>query len=122
SIKEFQLFISFIFSISIFGASVFAIIVSQMADPADIWKPRPPPFTLQTVRNLLAVSWLCFILAIAVAGYSSSYLTIHRQSAKGNYDEVWRRRWERVGIACSIALHFLMIAAFMCMSVALVSY
>jgi hypothetical protein len=122
AVKEFQLFISFIFTISIFGASLFAIIAGQMADPVDIWKPSPPPFTLQTVRTLLAASWLCFVLAIAIAGYSSSYLTIMRQAARSKYDEVWRRKWDRVGIACSITLHFLMIAAFMCISVSLVSY
>ena len=81
SVKDFETFISFILSISIFGASTFAIIAGQMADPADLWKPDPPPFYLSTVRVFLGIAWLCFVLALAVAGYSSSILVLRRRSA-----------------------------------------
>ncbi|KAH6989270.1 hypothetical protein BKA56DRAFT_575376 [Ilyonectria sp. MPI-CAGE-AT-0026] len=43
SVEDFKMFISFVFSVSIFGASTFAVVVGQMTDPADIWKPDPPP-------------------------------------------------------------------------------
>ncbi|KAK1765093.1 hypothetical protein QBC33DRAFT_545719 [Phialemonium atrogriseum] len=122
SVKDFQTFISFIFSISIFGASTFAVIVGQMTDPADIWKPGPPPFTMSRVRTFLAVAWLCFVLALAVAGYSSSVLTLWRQRAGGEYDGAWVRKWDAFGIAASALLHLLIVMAFLFLSLALVAY
>jgi hypothetical protein len=122
SVESYQLFITFVFSVSIFGASTFAVIAGQMADPADVWKPAPPPFSLRTVRNFLAVAWLCFILAIAVAGYSSSILTLHRQRAGGAYRRDWAGTWKWQGILASVALHTLLIAAFLFLSLALVAY
>ncbi|KAK6218525.1 hypothetical protein QIS74_06405 [Colletotrichum tabaci] len=122
SIKHFQYFISLVFSISIFGASTFAVIAGQMEDPAELWKPDPPPFTLATVRKFLAVAWLCFILSIAVAGYSSSVLTALQQQARGRYDKTWSRRWRYVGITASVALHFLLVFAFLFMALGLVAY
>lgn len=122
SIKDFQLFISFIFSVSIFGASTFAVIAGQMTDPVDIWRPAPPPFQLSTVRAFLSVAWLCFILSIAVAGYSSSILTVMRQRASGVYTRAWAYAWDKIGILVSVVLHLLLVTAFLFLSLALVAY
>lgn len=122
SVEDFKMFISFVFSVSIFGASTFAVVVGQMTDPADIWKPNPPPFTLSTVRNFIAVAWLCFILSIAVAGYSSSLLTIQRNRARGDYDDDWAKKWESIGILASTVLHLLLVTAFLFLSLSIVPY
>lgn len=122
AVESYQLFITFVVSVSIFGASTFAVIAGQMADPADLWRPAPPPFSIGTVRNFLAVAWLCFILSIAVAGYSSSVLTLHRQRAGGVYQGGWAETWKWQGIVASTLLHALLIAAFMFLSLALVAY
>lgn len=124
--KAFQTFITFIFSVSVFGASTFAIIASQMVDPADIWNPDPPPFHLSTVRNFLAVAWLCFILSIAIAGYSLSILTLLREGNVGALDKkAWARKWARwniIGLVASMLLHLLLVVAFLFMSLALAAY
>ncbi|KAH9232173.1 hypothetical protein K456DRAFT_1805676, partial [Colletotrichum gloeosporioides 23] len=122
SVKEYQIFITIVLTISIFGASTFAVIAGQMEDPADLWKPDPPPFSLKTVRRFLAVAWLCFILTIAVAGYSSSLLTILRQQAKTRDDASWHKSWDRIGIAASVLLHSLLVLAFLFLSLSLVAY
>lgn len=120
AIKDLQSFISFVFSVSIFGASTFAVIIGQMADPAEIWKPNPPPFCLSTVRTLLATAWLLFIIALAVAGYSSSVLTIYQQGDMS--DQRRARKWNRFGFLASVVLHVSLVLAFMLLSIALIAY
>ncbi|KAE9569424.1 hypothetical protein CGMCC3_g14482 [Colletotrichum fructicola] len=122
SVKEFQMFITIVLTISIFGASTFAILAGQMQDPAELWKPSPPPFSLATVRRFLAAAWLCFILTIAIAGYSSSLLTILRQRAERLNDHTWHTHWDILGIAASILLHILLVLAFLFLSLGLVAY
>jgi len=124
NVRDFQTFVSFILTISIFGASTFAVIVGQMQDPADIWKPDPPPFTLSRVRTFLAIAWLCFVLSLAVAAYSSSLLTVWRQRASraGGGDHSWWKSWDRFGVAASIVSHGLISVAFFFLSVSLVAY
>ncbi|KAF3807884.1 hypothetical protein GCG54_00007619 [Colletotrichum gloeosporioides] len=122
SVKEFQMFITIVLTISIFGASTFAIIAGQMQDPAELWKPAPPPFSLATVRRFLAAAWLCFILTIAIAGYSSSVLIILRQRAERFNDHTWHTHWDILGIASSIMLHVLLVLAFLFLSLGMVAY
>ena len=127
NVKDFQTFVSFILTISIFGVSTFAVIVGQMQDPADIWKPDPPPFTLSRVRTFLAIAWLCFVLSLAVAGYSSSLITIWRQRAlgaiaAGSDRSEWWKNWDRFGVAVSVILHILVVLAFFFLSISLVAY
>lgn len=122
SAQAFEYFISVIFSISIFGASTFAVIAGQMADPAEIWAPDAPPFALATVRKFLAAAWLCFVLAIAVAGYSSSVYHMHRHQAGYVLDQEWADKWEKVGKPSAAAMHFLVLFAFLFLALALVAY
>ncbi|KAK1623385.1 hypothetical protein BDP81DRAFT_439437 [Colletotrichum phormii] len=122
SVKDYQLFIAITLTISIFVASTFAIIAGQMEDPTELWKPEQPPFSLHEVRRFLAAAWLCFILTIAIAGYSSSLLTILRQKAQDLDDQSWHRNWDTVGIASSILVHLLLVLAFLFLSLGLVAY
>ncbi|KAF5003524.1 hypothetical protein FDECE_9947 [Fusarium decemcellulare] len=122
SVEEYKMFISLVFGVSIFGASTFAVAIGQMTDPADIWKPDQPPFSMHRVRTFLGCAWLCFILAIAVAGYSSSLLTLLKRRANGVYDSTWGRRWEGIGIAASTLLWLLLVTAFLFLSLAMVPY
>src|SRR5579859_3097453 len=79
-IKSFEGFLSFVIGVSIFGASTFAVVVSQIANPSDLYaKPR---FTAKTVRTFLAISWLLFILALGIVGFSMSVVTYQREHAK----------------------------------------
>ncbi|KAK3317798.1 hypothetical protein B0T19DRAFT_405464 [Cercophora scortea] len=122
SVKAFETFISFIFSISIFGASAFAVVVGGMTDPSDLWPAdNPPTFTLRTARTFIAIAWLCFILSLAVAAYASSALTMMRQRAGGVEDREWGRRWEVIGLVASAVLYLLLVAAFLFLSLAMVA-
>ncbi|KAK3689564.1 hypothetical protein B0T22DRAFT_536454 [Podospora appendiculata] len=123
SVKDFETFISFIFSISIFGASAFAVVVGGMTDPADLWPAdSPPTFSMRTARTFIAVAWLCFILSLAVAAYASSALTMMRQRAGGVEDREWGRRWDAIGLVASAVLYLLLVAAFLFLSLAMVAY
>jgi hypothetical protein len=62
-IKSLQSFLSFIIAISIFGASIFASLVSQLATPTK--------FSLSTVRTFMAISFLLFLLLLGVAMVAS---------------------------------------------------
>ncbi|KAF6801111.1 hypothetical protein CSOJ01_12010 [Colletotrichum sojae] len=122
SVKDYQTFISFIFSVAIFGASTFAVLASQMQNPDDLWKPDKACFNLRTVRNFLGIAWLCFVLTIALAGYSSSLLTVLRQRGGDTYEGSWGKQWDGIGIFISAYLHVLLVTAFMFLSLALVAY
>ncbi|KAK4225756.1 hypothetical protein QBC38DRAFT_482205 [Podospora fimiseda] len=117
SMEDFKTFISFVLTISIFGASTFAVIAGEMADPAELWAPDKPPLKLKTVRKLLALAWLCFVHALAVAAYSSSLLAWWRHRDDG----VWQR-WDKIGIFASVLIHALLVAAFMFLSLCMVAY
>ncbi|KAK1483306.1 hypothetical protein CCUS01_15795 [Colletotrichum cuscutae] len=93
-----------------------------MEDPTELWKPEQPPFSLYEVRRFLAAAWLCFIPSIAIAGYSSSLLTILRQKAQKSDDQSWYRNWDIVGITSSILVHLLLVPAFLFLSLGLVAY
>jgi hypothetical protein len=62
-IKSLPGFLSLIIAISIFGASTFASLVSQLATPTK--------FSLSTVRTFMAISFLLFLLLLGVAAVST---------------------------------------------------
>ncbi|VTO83331.1 unnamed protein product [Fusarium graminearum] len=115
------MFITLVFGVSLFGASTFAVAIGQMTDPADIWEPEKPPFSMERVRNFLGAAWLCFILAIAVAGFSSSLLTLlkhHANRAGVNGQKMWKT----ITITTSVLLWTLLAVAFLFLSLAMVPY
>ncbi|KAF7525772.1 hypothetical protein G7054_g10992 [Neopestalotiopsis clavispora] len=121
---EFKMFITLVFGVSIFGASTFAVSIGQMTDPADIWTPQEPPFTLQTVRSFLGAAWLCFTLSIALASFISSFIILMKsQAARGEpKDADPPKDWESTAIAASALLWTLLAAAFLFVALAMVPY
>ncbi|KAF2995425.1 hypothetical protein E8E14_001924 [Neopestalotiopsis sp. 37M] len=125
--EEFRMFITLVFGVSIFGASTFAVSIGQMTDPADIWRPKDPPFILQTVRSFLGAAWLCFTLSIALASIISSFLILKKNQATRNVqdknkDQAEERKRETTAIAASALLWTLLVAAFLFIALAMVPY
>ncbi|KID84179.1 hypothetical protein MGU_08593 [Metarhizium guizhouense ARSEF 977] len=119
-VKSFDGFLSFILSLSIFGASTFAVIVSEIANPSDV--VANPRFTRETVRTLLGVAWLLFVLALGLVAVSMSLLAFQREHAETGFDSLWRHIWERLGLVASSLIQLLVIAAFLLLSLVLVAY
>jgi hypothetical protein len=118
--SQFQQSIGFLVSISIFGASVFTIILGQMQDPKDI-SPNPT-FSLQTVRIFLTIAWICFILCIGVAGYTGAFLNIIMASEKENVSSFLVRHRRVLDVALWTLFYGFIITAFFFLSLALVPY
>ena len=119
---EFRYFISFVLSVTVLGASALAVVAGEMADPVVLYGDSAP-FRLQTVRIFFGSAWLCFILALAVAGYTSSVMTMVEKT-DGNFSARvpagWK--WELGGIVVAAALHLLMIGGFLGLSLGMAAY
>jgi hypothetical protein len=120
TIRSFEGFLSFILSLSIFGASTFAIIVSEIANP-NAFSPNPR-FTRETVRTLLGIAWLLFVLALGIVAVSMSLLAYQREHSTPEVEGLWRQRWERLGLVASSLIQVSVIAAFLFLSLVLVAY
>lgn len=119
-IKSFEGFLSFVLSLSIFGASTFAIIVSEIANPNEL--SLNPRFTRETVRTLLGIAWLFFVLALGIVAASMSLLAYQREHSIVGFEGLWRQRWERLGLVASSLIQVLVITAFLFLSLVLVAY
>jgi hypothetical protein len=62
-LKSFQGFLALIFAISIFGAQTFNSLVGQLGQPST--------FSENTVRVFMAISWLLFIISLAVSVFAA---------------------------------------------------
>jgi hypothetical protein len=71
-IKSARIFLSFTLTVSIFGASIFMLIVSEIADSTKLSANERLEET--TVRKFLAISWMLFVLALGVGGVSTNLL------------------------------------------------
>lgn len=120
SIKGFQEFLSFVLSLSIFGASTFAVVVSEIANPNDL--SPSPRFSRETVRTFLGIAWLLFVFALAIVAASMSILSYQQEHSKGGFHSLWRRSWERLGLIASSLIQIAVIGAFLFLSLALVAY
>jgi hypothetical protein len=119
-VKSFEGFLSFVIGLSIFGASTFAVIVSEIANPSDL--AENPRFTRETVRTLLGIAWLLFILALGVVALAMSLLAFQREHTKASFDGLWSRTWERLGLLASSLIQLLVIVAFLFLTLVLVAY
>ncbi|KAJ2982930.1 hypothetical protein NQ176_g1061 [Zarea fungicola] len=119
-LKSFEGFLSFILAISIFGASTFATIVSEIAEPNH--SIARPHLTTGTIRALLGVAWLLFVLALGVVALSMSLLAYQREHPAARFDGPWKGTWERLGIFAASLIQLLVIAAFVLLSIVLVAY
>jgi hypothetical protein len=120
AVASFQGFLSFIIGISIFGASIFTVIISEIANPGDL--SEAPRFTRETVRTFLGISWLLFVLALGVVALSMSLLAYQQEHKNTGINGPWRYRWERLGLLASALIQLLVIAAFLFLSLVLVAY
>ncbi|KAF2495909.1 hypothetical protein BU16DRAFT_526450 [Lophium mytilinum] len=119
-VKSFEGFLSFVIGLSIFGASTFAVIVSDIANPSTI--SENPQFTRKTVRTFLGIAWLFFILALGIVALAMSLLAVQREHTKAGFDGPWRRTWERLGLLASSFIQLLVTVAFLFLSLVLVAY
>lgn len=119
-IKSFEGFLSFVLSLSIFGASTFAIIVSEIANPNEL--SLNPRFTRETVRTLLGISWLLFVLALGIVALSMSLLAYQRERSTTGLEGLWGQRWDCLGLVASSLIQVLVIVAFLFLSLVLVAY
>lgn len=120
AVKSFEGFLSFVIGISIFGASLFTVIVSEIANPSDI--SENPRFTRETVRTFLSIGWLLFVLALGVVALSMSFLAYQREHPNTGIEGAWKSRWERLGLLASSLIQLLVITAFLFLSLVLVAY
>jgi hypothetical protein len=120
TIKSFEGFLSFVLSLSIFGASTFAIVVSQIANPSEV-NPNAR-FTRESVRSFLGIAWLLFIFALAIVAVSMSLLAYKREHPISGFQGVWKQRWERLGLVASSLIQLSVITAFLFLSLVLVTY
>ena len=120
TIKSFEGFLSFVLSLSIFGASTFAIVVSEIANPSEI-SPNAR-FTRETVRSFLGIAWLLFIVPLGIVAVSMSLLAYKREHPTAGLEGVWNQRWERLGLVASSLIQVSIIVAFLVLSLVLVAY
>jgi hypothetical protein len=70
----------------------------------------------------LALAWLLFVVALGIAGFSLSVVTIRRERVRKESDQAWNIRWKRLGLASSFVLQACILGAFMFLSLAVVAY
>lgn len=98
--------------VCIFGGSItFTVILSKFSDPAEI--KRYPFFHEDKVRQVLAVSWLFFMLDLGLAFACSAIFAF-----RSEYDPKVTFLGE---IACFV-LEIVMLAAIICLALVLVAY
>ena len=98
--------------VCIFGGSItFTVIVSEFADPADI---KSNPFLHKDkVRQVIAVSWLFFMLDLGVAFACSAVFAFYSK---------YNKTVIRLGEWASFVLEIILLAAIICLALALVAY
>jgi hypothetical protein len=117
-VKGFESLLAFVLTVTIFGAGILTTIVAGISDPAD---SNPyPRFKKDTVRAFLAISWLLFVLALAVGGFTQSLLAFQKEKA-GSMEE-WRHKWGVAGLVASSVLQLLIIGAFLFLSLTILAY
>jgi hypothetical protein len=126
-----QSHLSFISTVSLFGASTFFVVASDMADPAELRRPNdaPPLFELHTVRCFIATAWLCFIICLSVAGYvfcTFALLADNKSTGltgvRGRGRACSGRGGDAIGICVLLVLNLLLVTAFLFLSLAMVAY
>ncbi|EXL65641.1 hypothetical protein FOPG_18140 [Fusarium oxysporum f. sp. conglutinans race 2 54008] len=118
--KSFEVFLSFVVTVTIFGAAIFTVVISEIVDPSTI--SSNAKFDKQTVRTFLAISWLLFVVALGLAAFSMSTFYAEREKAGGGFSEEQIRKWRPWGILASFMLQIMIIVAFLFLSLVLVAY
>ncbi|KAE9366616.1 hypothetical protein N431DRAFT_562003 [Stipitochalara longipes BDJ] len=117
--KDSDVFYKNIGTVAALGASItFALIVSDIADPHAV--SRHGRFDLSTVRILLAVAWMLFMVVLSLS-FSIGQKVKHDSSEKGLYKWEKKRR-ERKNKILSTGVYVLELAAVTCLSLVVAAY
>ena len=109
-----------IIGISILGGQItFTVLVSDIADPAEI--VRSPTFPKETVRNFIGISWLLFVVLLGISVFLAILLADRRER-----DWLLRtlgpRRFRSVYSAVTFFLNILSVAPFLFLALAITAY
>jgi hypothetical protein len=112
-LESLQSFLPLIISISVFGASTFASLVSQLSEPE--YK-----FSLDSVRLFMAIAWILFIVALGVAMFG---VVVVKPKTRGRAVQSGELRvMVEVARAVKLLCQMLVIVAFMFLSLVVVAY
>jgi hypothetical protein len=117
-LKGFESLLAFVLTITIFGASILTTVVTGVSDPADS-NPNSR-FTKDTVLAFLAISWLLFILALAVTALIQSFLAFEKE--KGTTAKRLEDKYGVWGLVASTVLQLLIIGGFVFLSLSILAY
>jgi len=115
--KSFKTFLSFGLTLSIFGASTFTVVVSEIANPSEI--NASARFARETVRSFLGIAWLLFVVALGAVSFSMSARAYVREHPTIEVKGGSKLKWELIA---SSLIQISVIAAFFFLSLALVAY
>jgi hypothetical protein len=115
--KSFETFLSFVLSLSIFGASIFTTVVSEIANPNEI--NASARFARETVRSFLGIAWLLFVVALGAVSFSMSASAYIREHPTIEVKGGSKLKWELIA---SSLIQISVITAFLFLSLALVAY
>lgn len=106
-------------TVAALGASItFALIVSNIADPRTV--SRHGKFDLSTVRILLAVSWMLFMVVLSLS--FSIGQSVMRDSGEKRLSISERRMRRRINGVLSTGLYVLQLTAITCLSLVVAAY
>ena len=91
-----------------------------VTDPKDI--SNPPILSLATVRTLLALAWLSFVLVLGLGGLSLGLLTNHEEKTQGTLAPNTKRKLRKLGFVAVVLLYGFTITGFVFMAIALAAY
>jgi hypothetical protein len=106
--------------ISVFGGQItFTVVVSDIADPADGGKT--PTFSKETVRLLVGISWLLFMVLIGTSVLVKMVISDLSERA-WLIQKLGKEGWRRAYSALTFLLNMLSVAPFLFVSLAVVAY
>jgi hypothetical protein len=111
-LESLQSFLPLIISITIFGASTFASLVSQLAELVS-------KFSLGTVRNFMAIAWVLFIVALGVAMFG---VTIIKPDETRSRKRGTLRLLVEIARLVKMLCQMLVMIAFLFLSLVVVAY
>ncbi len=119
-----------IIGISVFGGQItFTVLVSEIADPADVVRPVranadpafTPTFPRETVRTFIGISWLLFIISLGISVFLKMIL-----SDRNDRDRLVRnlstQGFHRLYSVITFVLNTLSVAPFLFLSLATTAY
>jgi len=119
-----------IIGISVFGGQItFTVLVSDIADPADVVRPVPtnadppftPTFTRETVRTFIGISWLLFTISLGISGILKTLLS-DRNEREWLVQKLGTRGFRRLYSIVTLVLNTLTVAPFLFLSLATAAY